>query len=145
MIGAVCANLVGRQLTTCYFIVIVCDLWSTVLPFWLAIGHAEKGCGVVGALEWGAWEDIMLLMYCAMPNCVLFLWTIWGREPLYFWWGWAFILELKFHLLHTMFVWFAAFSGHSFSSLKEFLDLCKFNRLSLKHFLCTWGSFSFSS
>ena len=47
-----------------------------VLPFWLAIGHAEKGCGVVGVLEWGAWEDIMLLMYCAMPNCVLFLWTI---------------------------------------------------------------------
>lgn len=125
-----------------------CDcVWLMVngVAFCRAIGRAGKGCGV-GVLEWGAWEDIMLLIYwgpCRIVFC--FCGPFWGREPLYFWWGWAFILELKFHLLHTMFDWFAAFSRHSFSSLKEFLDLCKFNGLSLKHFLCTWGSFSFSS
>lgn len=99
---------------------------------------------------WSCWSGGLgktLCCWCIAPCRIVFCFCgpFWGREPLYFWWGWAFILELKFHLLHTMFVWFAAFSGHSFSSLKEFLDFCKFNRLSLKHFLCTWGSFSFSS
>lgn len=41
------------------------------VAFCHAIGHAGKGCGV-GVLEWGAWEDIMLLIYwgpCRIVFC----------------------------------------------------------------------------
>ena len=39
------------------------------------------------------------------------------------------IVELKLRILRTMLDWVAALSGHSFSSLEEFLNLCNFDWL----------------
>jgi len=42
-------------------------------------------------------------------------------------WGHILTMELKLHLSPTMLDWLAALSGHSFSSLEEFLDLHNFD------------------
>ena len=148
LIGVACVSTVGRPLTFCYFIATMLtsyNLWSVV--FCLFGVHWVMPKKEVELLECqkGALANIMLLMY--VGTCVLVLCGPFrGRETFLFWWNWAFICGAKI-LSFTNHVWLlAALSGHSFSTLEEFLDLCNFGWrfiASQVHNLCTWGSFLF--
>jgi hypothetical protein len=61
----------------------------------------------------------------ANPLCIM--WTIWREHNQHSFEGTERSpLELKLFLFCAMYDWMAALSGHFFSNLKEFLDLCNF-------------------
>ena len=114
--GVVCARTVGRLQAICFFIV----LMLTIYGLWCFIYVWLMPMRVVDLLAcWkGVMVDIALLIYGeSFPRvlCGLFC----GKETRQF-------LELKLFLLRSMYDWMATLSGHSFSSLEEFLNLCNF-------------------
>ena len=71
-------------------------------------------------------------------------WTSWSKwNPCKFEGVEHSTLDLKFLLLCTVYDWMPALSGHSFSNLEEFLDICNVHWYfvaTLIHLLCTWGA-----
>ena len=66
---------------------------------------ADLFCGGGGGIMWTIWKE---------HNQRTFEWI--KRSP----------MEIKLSFLCSMYDWMAALSGHSFSSLEEFLDICNF-------------------
>ena len=118
----------------------------SVLSFWSALGDAKEGGGVVGVPEGELWQTSC--SWCMWAHASLcYVDHFEGEKPSNFDGIERSSVELKFYLLQTM-IWLllAALSGHSFSTLEEFLDLCNFGWrfiASQVHNLCTWGSFLF--
>ena len=77
-------------------------------------------------MEWGVLVSIILLLYGgAIPHSVM--WTSWRERNQRIFEGVEQLsLELKMFLLHSLFEWMAALSGHSFLTWEEYLDFCKF-------------------
>lgn len=74
----------------------------------------------------GAFVEVLGFKYEEPPHIVMR--TIWReRNHCNFDGAKRLSVALKLHLLHTMFDWLAALSGHLLSSLNEFLDLCHFD------------------
>lgn len=117
--GVACARTVGSLQTICSFTAImhiVYGCWCFVCLDY--IGLWLRGSGFTGLLERGlrpSFADLWGQFYYAS---FYYLERLFGIE--------CSPSELKLFLLGSGFDWRVALSGHSFSTLEEFLDICNF-------------------
>ena len=83
-------------------------------------------------------------LWGAVPLCLT--WTIWRECNQHVFEGVGCSSDLKLLFLCTMYDWMAAFCGHLFSNLEEFLDICNFQWFCshpsmLVYRGCIWFSF----